>query len=185
MGGGVAWQVAVRHPGRISALILVCAVGFPNEKSAGETPLAFKILRYRMVRAVLRNVDFRPLIKAGLKFDVFDKTLITPALVARWAELQRAPGHRAIVMSFDLDALGGAAAAPLDGIRVPTLVLQGQADPLVEPGSAAKFAAAIPGARLLLYEQVGHLPQIEIPQRSARDVAEFLVSSSHAAGHSG
>jgi pimeloyl-ACP methyl ester carboxylesterase len=184
MGGGVAWQLAVRHPARISALILVNAVGFANEKP-GDTPLAFKILRYRLVRSVLRNVDPRPLIGAGLKFDVYDKTLITRGLVARWAELQRAPGHRAILMSLDLEALGGAAAAPLDGIRVPTLVLQGQDDPLIEAGSAAKFAAAIPGARLLLYERVGHLPQLEIPQRSARDAAEFLVSSIHAARHSG
>jgi pimeloyl-ACP methyl ester carboxylesterase len=185
MGGGVAWQLAVRHPGRVSALILVDAVGFANEKSSGETPLAFKILRYRLGRAVLRNVDNRPLIEAGLKFDVYDKTLITPALVARWAELQRAPGHRAILMSLDFEDLGGAEAAPLDGIRVPTLVLHGRADPLIEPGSAAKFAAAIPGARLVLYERVGHLPQIEIPQRSARDVADFLVSSVHDARHSG
>src|SRR5260370_41662349 len=37
-----------------------------------------------------------------------------------------------------------------------------------------EFAAAIPGARLITYRQVGHLPQIEIPQRSAADVAAFL-----------
>ncbi len=50
-----------------------------------------------------------------------------PALVDRWAEFQRAPGHR-----------------------------------------------AIPGARLIVYPEVGHLPQIEIPKRSAADVAAFL-----------
>jgi pimeloyl-ACP methyl ester carboxylesterase len=45
---------------------------------------------------------------------------------------------------------------------------------LIEPASARKFAAAIPGAKLITYRQVGHLPQIEIPQRSAADVAAFL-----------
>jgi pimeloyl-ACP methyl ester carboxylesterase len=45
---------------------------------------------------------------------------------------------------------------------------------LIEPASAGKFAAAIPGAKVLIYPNVGHLPQIEIPQRSAADVAEFL-----------
>ena len=39
---------------------------------------------------------------------------------------------------------------------------------------ARKFAAAIPGAKLITYPQVGHLPQIEIPARSAAAVAEFL-----------
>jgi pimeloyl-ACP methyl ester carboxylesterase len=45
---------------------------------------------------------------------------------------------------------------------------------LIEPASAGKFAAAIAGAKVLIYPNVGHLPQIEIPQRSAADVAEFL-----------
>jgi pimeloyl-ACP methyl ester carboxylesterase len=31
-----------------------------------------------------------------------------------------------------------------------------------------------PGAKLITYPKVGHLPQIEIPQRSAADVAAFL-----------
>ena len=62
----------------------------------------------------------------------------------------------------------------LRGINVRTLILHGQNDVLIEPASAGKFAAAIPGAKVLIYPNVGHLPQIEIPQRSAADVAEFL-----------
>jgi pimeloyl-ACP methyl ester carboxylesterase len=66
-------------------------------------------------------------------------------------------------------------AAPiLQYIRAPTLVVNGESDVLVEPASARKFAAAIPGAKLIVYPHVGHLPQIEIPQRSASDAAEFL-----------
>lgn len=174
LGGGVAWQYAVRHPERLDALILVDAAGFPNEKPPGEVPLAFRILRYPIGRAILRNIDNRPLIDEGLKTDVFDKSLITPALVDRWAEFQRAPGHRAILMSLNPGALAQATPAQLGGIRVPTLVLHGESDVLIEPASARKFAAAIPNAQLILYPHVGHLPQIEIPQRSAADVAAFL-----------
>jgi pimeloyl-ACP methyl ester carboxylesterase len=72
---------------------------------------------------------------------------------------------------------GQAAATELRQISVPTLILHGENDPLIEPAAARKFAAAIPGAKLILYPQVGHLPQIEIPQRSANDVGEFLASS--------
>jgi pimeloyl-ACP methyl ester carboxylesterase len=61
MGGGAAWQLAVRHPDRIDALILVDAAGFPNEKPPTETPLAFKILQYPIGRAILRNIDNRSL----------------------------------------------------------------------------------------------------------------------------
>jgi pimeloyl-ACP methyl ester carboxylesterase len=177
MGGGVAWQLAVRHPQRINALILVDAAGFPNEKPPGAVPLAFKILRYPIGRAILRNIDNRPLIDEGLKTDVYDKTLITPALVDRWAEFQRAPGHRAILMSLNPSAFNQAAAAVLDKINVPTLILHGENDVLIEPASARKFAAAIPGAKVLIYPNTGHLPQIEIPQRSAADVAQFLEAA--------
>jgi pimeloyl-ACP methyl ester carboxylesterase len=77
-------------------------------------------------------------------------------------------------MSLNPGSFGGATAAALEAIRVPTLVINGEDDVLVEPASAGKFAAAIPGAKLILYPHVGHLPQVEIPQRSAADVAEFL-----------
>lgn len=174
MGGGAAWQLAVRHPNRIDALILVDAAGFPNEKPPAEIPLAFRILQYPIGRAILRNIDNRPLIDAGLKTDVYDKSLITPAVVDRWAEFQRAPGHRAILMDINLGAQTQATAELLGSIKVPTLVLHGESDLLIELKSARKFAAAIPGAKLITYPQVGHLPQIEIAQRSAADVAAFL-----------
>ena len=174
MGGAVAWQLARRHPERIGALILVDAAGFPNEKPPAKIPLAFRILQYRLGRAFLQSIDNRPLIDQGLKTDVYDKSAITPAFVDRWAEFQRAPGHRAILMAVDPAAFGRASEEALHKISAPTLVLQGENDVLVEPASAAKFASAIPGATLILYPHVGHLPQIEIPQRSAADVARFL-----------
>jgi pimeloyl-ACP methyl ester carboxylesterase len=176
MGGGVAWQLAVRHPDRISALILVDAAGFANDKPPAEVPLAFRILRYPIGRAILRNIDNRFLIRDGLRTDVYDKSLITPAFVDRWAEFQRAPGHRAILMSVNFGGQPADLAATLGTIKVPTLILWGDADPLLEPASAHKFAAAIPGSKLITYPQVGHLPQIEIPARSAADVGEFLDS---------
>lgn len=174
MGGGAAWQFAVRHPERLDALILVDAAGFPNEKPPAEIPLAFKILQYPIGRAILRNIDNRPLIAEGLKTDVYDKSLITPAVVDRWSEFQRAPGHRSILMAIDFGAQSWATPELLSGIKAPTLVLHGESDVLIEPASARKFAAAISGAKLITYSQVGHLPQIEIPQRSAADAAAFL-----------
>ena len=82
-------------------------------------------------------------------------------------------------MALNPGGFGSATAAALGAIRVPTLVINGGDDVLVEPASARKFAAAIPGAKLILYPHVGHLPQVEIPQRSAADVAEFLQAQPH------
>ena len=176
LGGGAAWQLAARHPDLIDSLILVDAAGFPPSKPPSSIPLAFRLLQYPIGRALLRNIDNRPLIEAGLKTDVYDKALITPAFVDRWAEFQRAPGHRAILMDIDFGGLGQASSEILSAIKVPTLILHGEDDLIIEPDSARKFAAAIPGAKLIFYPQVGHLPQIELPQRSAADVAAFLAT---------
>jgi len=174
LGGAAAWQLAVRHPRLIDALILVDAAGWPPEKPPARIPLAFRILRYPLGRALLRNIDNRPLIEQGLKTDVYDKSLITPAFVDRWAEFQRAPGHRAILMDINIGALFLATPATLGAIKVPTLILHGANDVIIEPASSKKFAAAISGAALIFYPQVGHLPQIELPLRSAADVSAFL-----------
>src|ERR1700744_4416117 len=174
MGGGAAWQLAVRHPDRVSALILVDAAGFANDKPPAEVPLAFKILRYPIGRKILANIDNKPLIDQGLKTDVYDKTVITPLIVDRFAEFQRAPGHREILMNVNMLQNGTSTAQLLSRITAPTLILWGESDPLIEPAAAGKFAAAIPGSKLITYPKVGHLPQLEIPQRSASDVAAFL-----------
>src|SRR5579863_6251056 len=69
MGGGAAWELAVRHPDRVNALILVDAAGFANDKPSADLPLAFKILRYPIGRSILANIDNKPLIDQGLKAD--------------------------------------------------------------------------------------------------------------------
>ncbi|MGA7711566.1 MAG: alpha/beta hydrolase [Rhizomicrobium sp.] len=176
LGGGVAWQLALRHPDRVDALILVDAAGWPSKASAKSPPLAFRILQYRIGREFLKTIDNKPLIIDSLKSEVGDKFVITPALVDRWAELQRVPGHRDILLSTSLSGQSFASKEKLDQIRIPTLVLWGQIDPLLSVEDGHKFADAITGSRLIVYPHVGHLPQIEIPERSATDVAEFLTS---------
>jgi pimeloyl-ACP methyl ester carboxylesterase len=182
MGGGAAWELAVRHPDRVNALILVDAAGFANDKP-GKQPLAFQILRYRLGRTLLSKIDNRPLIEQGLKVDVFDKSLITPLIVDRFAEFQRAPGHREILMSVSMGSRAASTTELLSGVKVPTLILWGESDPLIEPAAAKKFASAIGGSKLITYPNVGHLPQLEIPQRSAADVATFLKASQGGAPH--
>ena len=40
---------------------------------------------------------------------------------------------------------------------------------------AARFHAEVPNSRLVVYDGVGHLPMEEVPERSARDVRDFLA----------
>jgi pimeloyl-ACP methyl ester carboxylesterase len=173
MGGGVAWSYALAHPERLSALVLVDAAGWPLAP-AGPPPLAFRILRYPAGRWLLAQIDNRPLIVQGLKVDVHDPSLVTDAFVDRWAAFQRLPGHRRILMAVPIGSFGTASDAALARITAPTLVLHGADDRLIPAEHGRRFAAAIPGAKLVVFDDVGHLPQVEIPERSAGEVAAFL-----------
>jgi pimeloyl-ACP methyl ester carboxylesterase len=51
----------------------------------------------------------------------------------------------------------------LSGITIPTLVIWGDSDQIVEPDYGRAYAAAIPGARFQLLETTGHMPQMETP----------------------
>jgi pimeloyl-ACP methyl ester carboxylesterase len=65
---------------------------------------------------------------------------------------------------------------PYEQIAVPTFVIAGAEDKLREHGYAEAIAARIPGSRLAVYEECGHLPHIENAERFNREVVEFLLS---------
>lgn len=175
MGGGVAWRTALANKEKVWSLILMDAAGWPNASSAPPS-FAFKLLTSPVGRFYLETAETRPITSESLKANFVNAAIVTPAFVDRWVAVQRAPGHRPILMQ----TLGGDAspATPetLAGISAPTLVLWGEEDKVLEVKSARRFAEAIPGATLITYPGVGHLPQLEIPERSAEDARAFLQS---------
>jgi pimeloyl-ACP methyl ester carboxylesterase len=175
MGGGVAWKLALAAPERVQALVLVSAAGWPSDATGASPSLAFRLLQYKWGRDLLASIDNRPLIKQGLTAQVHDKALITDAVIDRWARYQRYPGHRDILMSASPASHATATKDLLATVKVPTLVLHGDYDPLIPVEHSRRFAAAIPGAKLIVYPNVGHLPQREIPEQSAKDVGAFLA----------
>ena len=56
-------------------------------------------------------------------------------------------------------------------VRVPSLVVWGEQDRIVSPRLAARTAATLPGARLLVLPRAGHVAQIERPAAVADAVA--------------
>lgn len=71
-------------------------------------------------------------------------------------------------------ANGEGARGNLDQIRIPTVVIHGDLDPLVPYPNGQYLADHIQGARLLTYAGVGHLPPIEATDRFNADVMDFL-----------
>ena len=64
----------------------------------------------------------------------------------------------------------------LNRIKAPTLLIWGEKDGIVTPQYGAAYRDLIPGARLAVVPQAGHLPQIEQPQAFMKELRGFLGS---------
>jgi pimeloyl-ACP methyl ester carboxylesterase len=90
-----------------------------------------------------------------------------------WADRALAGSMRALITSYL--RVGRANAWRMAGaLQQPTLVIWGDRDKLVDPGLAPKLAAAIPDARLRVFEEVGHVAMLEAPEPTARAVLGML-----------
>jgi pimeloyl-ACP methyl ester carboxylesterase len=63
----------------------------------------------------------------------------------------------------------------LGDLRCPTLLYWGQEDRLVPVRDAGRFAALIPGARVVRLDDTGHMAMLERPGRFNADVTAFLA----------
>jgi pimeloyl-ACP methyl ester carboxylesterase len=67
--------------------------------------------------------------------------------------------------------------AVFKSLRVPVLVTHGAADQLIKLEAARYTASIVPGARLSIYEKVGHAPFLEEPDRFNRELAAFVMKA--------
>ena len=176
MGGAVAWNYALVHPDQLQGLVLVDAAGWPVEGKREGSPLAFKLLGNPAGRALLKSIDLTPLAQRGLKTAYVDEALVTDALVDRYVELAMAPGRRELILTGQSGPREPVGRAVFARISVPTLVITGEADKVIPAAASRGLAGAIPGAKLIVYPGVGHVPMEQIPDRSAEDLKAFLKS---------
>lgn len=175
MGGHVAWRYALEHPGDVDGLVLVAAAGWP-EMEGDNPPLIFSLMENAMVRKLIRDLDMSSMIRSGLKDSVADPALVTDAMVERYTALSRAPGNRDALLQLMARSDDRALATPemMARIGAPTLVMHGEKDGLIPVSAGRRFAETIPDADLVVYDDLGHLPQEEAPARSVADLRAFL-----------
>ncbi len=70
----------------------------------------------------------------------------------------------------------------LSGIAIPTMVLWGDSDRIVEPAYGAAYAGAIHGARFEVLADTGHMPQTETPDVVLRAATRWAGGSPGTAG---
>ncbi|MBA4208881.1 MAG: alpha/beta hydrolase [Parvibaculum sp.] len=180
MGGGVAAMVALEHPERVSALVLVGSAGIPVERDADDVPLAFRIASMPVISKVMRYVLPRSLVEEGVRKVFVDQSKVTDEMVARYFDLSLHEGNReATRIRFAQSAVRDEAAfaARLGEISMPTLIMWGDRDGLIPVSAAHEFKARIPHAELVIYENVGHIPMEEVAEESAAAVAAFLAGA--------
>ena len=178
MGGYVAWEYALAHPDKVDALILIDAAGWPLPQ-AEETPAVMQLLQKPALRRFVVQLDVAPMIKRGIPACFADPSLATDEMLTRYIELGLAPGHRAISFQLldDVSAREGATPERLAAISAPTLVMHGAADAIVPLQFSEAFHDAIPNSRLIVFENVGHMPQEEASEASAEALDQFLTTA--------
>ncbi|HYD87389.1 MAG TPA: alpha/beta hydrolase [Vitreimonas sp.] len=178
MGGNVAWEYALAHPEQIEALILVDASGWQETRAnLDRDPPVFRLLRDPNIGPAIRDLDATGLTRQGLQASFSDASLVDDAMVSRYVELARAPGHRAILLQMTLGFRERNYATPerlAPLANIPVLVLHGDSDRLVPLEHGRQFQTAIDGAEIIVFENTGHIPQEERPDVSAMAVREFL-----------
>jgi pimeloyl-ACP methyl ester carboxylesterase len=170
MGGMVAQLVAIRHPERVRSLTSIMSttgdpsVGMPSQAAMGvllappapdrEAAIQRAVDTYRVIGSPGFEFDEQALRdRAGLSYD----RRYNPAGVARQlAAILTTPDRTADLASVD----------------VPTLVIHGAQDALVNVSGGRATAAAIPGAELLVVDGMGHdLPRAVWPEITDRIAA--------------
>ncbi|HAW56011.1 MAG TPA: alpha/beta hydrolase, partial [Hyphomonas sp.] len=179
MGGHTAWAYALAHPDRLDGLVLVDAAGWlsaPGEDD--KDPVIFKLLRNGFARNVMKDLDMSALIRSGLENSFADPELVTDEMVERYSAMSRAPCHREALLKIMSGTTLRVPASKerLSAIAVPTLILHGDTDNLIPVAHAEKFADAIPGSKLIIYPETGHIPQEEQPVASVEDFRAFLAT---------
>jgi len=174
LGGQYAWRFALRHPEQVSALILIDAAGYPM-RLEGPGTLGLRLARMPVISDLMRLAPVEGFTRNGLYAVYGDRARVGEPLVARHAELMLRPGNRAALSARarSIDPRDDSW-KQLPRLKVPTLVLWGERDTWIKPEFGQRFVQDIPGARLLTYPDLGHVPMEEDPVRTSRDAAAFL-----------
>ena len=173
LGGEVAWRIAAAAPQRVAALVLVDAVAYPI--TPGGLPLGWQMARLPVLGQLSEHLLPKPLVRQGLRAVYGDPAKVDDALVDRYFELTLRAGNRAALVQRLQSWSPTEGVTHVTGVSAPTLILWGGQDRLIPPANAARFAADIPGSRVQVFEDLGHVPHEEDPARTVAAVVDFLA----------
>ena len=172
LGGEVAWRMAVMTPQRVSGLILVDAVG--PAFTPQSMPIGFMIVRVPVIGRISEFALPRAVIEESLQDVYGNPAKVTPDLVDRYFELALRSGNRRALGLRMKQMVPGEDADRIATIRQPTLILWGGRDKLIPPVAARQFQQLITVSKLVMFNDLGHVPQEEDPARTVEPVKTFI-----------
>ena len=174
-------HLASTRPDQVLTLNLIDASGAPRPESRSLDSLDTNSnQRPWIIRAAQHPVFSKLLLKCTPKFlfamniaEIYgDQQKFTQETVDRYYELMLREGNR----KATLDRLSQARTHTFDFGRMtmPTLILWGEEDRWIPVSQGVLLEKAIPGAKLLTFPGVGHVPMEEIPTESVAEYLSFL-----------
>jgi pimeloyl-ACP methyl ester carboxylesterase len=171
MGGMVAQELALRHPERLRTLTLGCTYAGGDGSSLTSPEVGGKLIES------MQSGDRERALRVGWEANVSERFA---AEEEQYAEFRRraieVPANLPTIMAQMQAIMPHDTSAQLGDIDVPTLVLHGSEDQMLPSRNGEAIARAIPGARLEIFDGVGHLFFWEEPERSAALVREHALA---------
>jgi len=172
LGGQIAWGTALAMPERVSKLVLVDSAGYPLQSTS--VPIGFRIARTPGLRVLMEHVLPRGVVDSSVRNVYGDPSKVTSELVDRYYDMTLRAGNRQ-ALAFRLDQRLSGDEASIRNLKVPTLILWGAKDRLIPLDTARQFASDIQGSRLVVFDDLGHVPQEENAEKTVEAFKAFLA----------
>jgi proline iminopeptidase len=173
-GGLLAMAYAAAHPEHVGKLVLSDSAAPAWNIMVHLLPQTFPDVEERDAEERKRLRDPDAAARASLR-NHFRMIFYSPekrdAYLARMGDLGYEPAVARAVSKATEDIN---LTSKLAGFRFPTLVITGRYDMNVAPLTAWRMAHAIPGAKIVFFEQSGHLPSYEEPDKYQSVLETFL-----------
>jgi pimeloyl-ACP methyl ester carboxylesterase len=182
-GGGVALQFAYQYPEYTDRLVLVDSGGLGREVSWVLRAAALPGAEFVLPLVAHRHLAGLGASVAGLLSWAPVRPSPSVLEAARgYASLSDLPTRRAFVHTLrSVIEPGGQRVSASDrlylGAARPVLIVWGALDSIIPVSHARTAHEAVPGSQLDVFEQAGHFPHRDEPERFARTLTQFLAST--------
>jgi pimeloyl-ACP methyl ester carboxylesterase len=172
-GGTVSMQVALEHPERVSALILVDPAVY---NGMGAPRWVQPILATPQMRH-LGPLISRQILKRGpelIKLAWHDPTILSPEMLEFYKKPYQVENWDKALWEFTLASRPTGLSERLKEITLPVLVITGDHDRIVPTKDSIRLAGELPNASLQVIPNAGHIPHEEQPQVFIEAVTSYL-----------